>query len=383
MTFLKRASYFGQNEEYICCGGDDGNIFVYSSLTGDLVSCKRGDGFGRRTSSDGIVNGVVPHPSANSYVSYGLDSDAKLWTVEQKDDDYNDAPDDHRAAEQLHKLFVNHDQALTRTQQTIVQPGNTPANLMSTLTRCARIRENCDATISDLADLPSTSLMLAALDDGEGQVLKDEPYGALRFEYCVKKCEEIRERGNVAFHEGNYQLASMLYFTAVQYCLGACFLRAEMREVFESSDASKMALVEELDKISEKSVFEITFPASNFSKRKAEPPSVDVLRRLVIAFRSIWTLFLVSNLNAAQAALKMQFYKLALKFAEQAIEIDPSSSKARFRRASALKGLGQLAEALSEFKRVRGLPEGDTPLVRNCIQELQGRTAGNISKTKG
>ena len=390
MTFLKRASFFGPDEEYICCGGDDGNVFIYSSETGELVSCKKGDGFGaRRGMGDGIVNGVVPHPYANSFVSYGLDSDAKLWSVKDEVRSGGGQEEEKTTQEDLAalrdekrlKLLAYTASALKQNELLLAQPSLAPFSMMSTMIRCTRMREMCVKEIAEISEpLPSSSLVLAAFDDGAkaSQVLEemiDDPYAPARFEYCVQKTEEIREKGNVAFHDNKFREALELYSIAVQYCLGACFLRQEMLEVFESTDPDKVKALEELTEITSRSAFEIDFPASNFTKRKQEAPGIETLRRIVDAFKQVWGLFLISNLNAAQAALKLKSYKLGLSFADQAIEIDPSSSKAGFRKASALKGLGRLADALKEFKRVRTLPEGDSQLVRNCIRELVDRTA--------
>jgi len=360
MTFLKRTSYYGPQEEYICCGGDGGNIFFYSTRSGELVHTMKGDGLGHR---QGIVNGVVPHVNSNSIVSYGIDSDAKLWTVnfDEKDDDV------------METSIAYVDTTIKSAQRSILRSGTTPPALCCTLVRCARTREQCKKMLekSEIVNaVPSSSLILSYLDEDEPDS-KDvflHPYHPKRFEFCVKKVEQVRERGNIVFHEEDFQTALKLYSIGVHYCLGACLLQKEMVELFKDQEGQTMDLITQLDQVIT-SAFAIEF---DVPKRKSGIlcPAIDDLKRIVSAFKEIWSLFLTCNLNAAQAALKLRDHETARAYAEQAIEIDPSSTKARFRRALALMQLRLFKDALKELKRVKALPGGDTPLVQNYINRL-------------
>ena len=70
-TFLKSAKYAGPNDEYICTGSDSGHVWIYVRKTGEVASLLRAD--------NSICNGVVPHPTLPFFVTYGIDSTAKLW----------------------------------------------------------------------------------------------------------------------------------------------------------------------------------------------------------------------------------------------------------------------------------------------------------------
>jgi hypothetical protein len=70
-TFLKSAVYAGPNDEYICTGSDSGHAWIFERSSGTAVSFLGADS---RT-----CNGIVPHPSAPVFVSYGIDSSAKVW----------------------------------------------------------------------------------------------------------------------------------------------------------------------------------------------------------------------------------------------------------------------------------------------------------------
>jgi len=70
-TFLKNARYAGPRDDYICTGSDSGHAWVYEKSTGAVVSLWKAD-----TST---CNGVVPHPILPMFVTYGIDSTAKLW----------------------------------------------------------------------------------------------------------------------------------------------------------------------------------------------------------------------------------------------------------------------------------------------------------------
>ena len=70
-TFLKNALYAGPNDEYICTGSDSGHAWIFERSTGTVAAL-----LGADTST---CNGVVPHPSLPFFISYGIDSTAKLW----------------------------------------------------------------------------------------------------------------------------------------------------------------------------------------------------------------------------------------------------------------------------------------------------------------
>ncbi|KAG7365382.1 hypothetical protein IV203_038585 [Nitzschia inconspicua] len=70
-TFLKNARYAGPRDEYICTGSDSGHAWVYEKATGAVASFWMAD--------HSTCNGVIPHPSLPVFVTYGIDSTAKLW----------------------------------------------------------------------------------------------------------------------------------------------------------------------------------------------------------------------------------------------------------------------------------------------------------------
>ncbi len=70
-TFLKNARYAGPRDEYICTGSDSGHAWVYEKATGAVVSFWKAD--------QSTCNGVVPHPTLPIFITYGIDSTAKLW----------------------------------------------------------------------------------------------------------------------------------------------------------------------------------------------------------------------------------------------------------------------------------------------------------------
>lgn len=95
-TFLKSVHFFGPNDEYVVSGSDTGHIWIWGSKPCGLpiihVPSAPGQGgqFQQVTlcplinllKADGrTCNGAVPHPTEPILVSYGIDSDAKLWAV--------------------------------------------------------------------------------------------------------------------------------------------------------------------------------------------------------------------------------------------------------------------------------------------------------------
>lgn len=70
-TFLKNAKYAGPNDEYICTGSDSGHAWIYDRDAGTVVSLLGAD--------SSTCNGVIPHPDLPFFITYGIDSTAKLW----------------------------------------------------------------------------------------------------------------------------------------------------------------------------------------------------------------------------------------------------------------------------------------------------------------
>ena len=70
-TFLKNAKYAGPNDEYVCTGSDSGHAWIYERATGTVASFLNAD--------HSTCNGVIPHPSLPFFITYGIDSTAKLW----------------------------------------------------------------------------------------------------------------------------------------------------------------------------------------------------------------------------------------------------------------------------------------------------------------
>lgn len=70
-TFLKSARYAGPNDDYICTGSDSGHAWIYNKSNGTVASLLSADSH--------VCNGVVPHPSLPVFITYGIDSTAKVW----------------------------------------------------------------------------------------------------------------------------------------------------------------------------------------------------------------------------------------------------------------------------------------------------------------
>ena len=78
-TFLKSAKYAGPNDEYICTGSDSGHAFIYDKKSSAVVSLLKAD--------FSICNGIVPHPTLPFFITYGINSSAKLWRASLPVDD--------------------------------------------------------------------------------------------------------------------------------------------------------------------------------------------------------------------------------------------------------------------------------------------------------
>jgi tetratricopeptide (TPR) repeat protein len=81
-TFLKSAKYAGPNDEYICTGSDSGHAWIYERSTGAVAALLSAD--------HSTCNGVVPHPSLPLFITYGIDSTAKLWRATTPVDETTD-----------------------------------------------------------------------------------------------------------------------------------------------------------------------------------------------------------------------------------------------------------------------------------------------------
>jgi len=96
-TFLKNARYAGPADEYICTGSDSGHAWIYERSTGTVVSLLGAD--------SSTCNGVVPHPSLPFFITYGIDSSAKLWRGTGCVDPYADDSPEGRARCSLRRPY--------------------------------------------------------------------------------------------------------------------------------------------------------------------------------------------------------------------------------------------------------------------------------------
>lgn len=85
LTFLKMAKYAGPRDEYICTGSDSGHAWIYEKKTGSVVSFLKAD--------NSTCNGIVPHPTLPYFITYGIDTTAKLWRASNPVDDNVDDTD--------------------------------------------------------------------------------------------------------------------------------------------------------------------------------------------------------------------------------------------------------------------------------------------------
>ncbi|KAL9179718.1 hypothetical protein ACHAXT_009008 [Thalassiosira profunda] len=83
LTFLKSAKYAGPNDEYICTGSDSGHAWIYEKSSGTVLSFMKAD--------NSTCNGIQPHPSLPFFITYGIDSTAKLWRATTPVDDVDDS----------------------------------------------------------------------------------------------------------------------------------------------------------------------------------------------------------------------------------------------------------------------------------------------------
>ena len=69
--YSQNAKYAGPRDEYICTGSDSGRAWIYEKKNGSVVALLNAD--------HSTCNGVIPHPSLPFFITYGIDSTAKLW----------------------------------------------------------------------------------------------------------------------------------------------------------------------------------------------------------------------------------------------------------------------------------------------------------------
>jgi WD40 repeat protein len=97
-TFLKTVSFFGPNDDYIIAGSDSGHLWIWDSQPKSTIlkekrvvtTCLQNEKeISQESFGCGVVNvltadlhtcnGAIPHPFLPLIVSYGIESDAKLW----------------------------------------------------------------------------------------------------------------------------------------------------------------------------------------------------------------------------------------------------------------------------------------------------------------
>lgn len=71
-TDIKEANFFGNKNEFIVAGSDDGLIFVWEKNTENNLLILKGD--------SSIVNCIQPHPSEFMLATSGIDNEVKLWS---------------------------------------------------------------------------------------------------------------------------------------------------------------------------------------------------------------------------------------------------------------------------------------------------------------
>lgn len=99
-TFLKNARYAGPHDEYICTGSDSGHAWIMERGTGTIVSLMSADA--------STCNGVVPHPSLPFFITYGIDSTARIWRATTPVDPYvNDSREGRAICAQNEKVELS------------------------------------------------------------------------------------------------------------------------------------------------------------------------------------------------------------------------------------------------------------------------------------
>lgn len=96
-TFLKNARYAGPNDEYVCTGSDSGHAWIFDRNRSTVAALLGAD--------CATCNGVVPHPILPFFITYGIDSTAKLWRATPPVDETVDDSCDGRARRSLHQPY--------------------------------------------------------------------------------------------------------------------------------------------------------------------------------------------------------------------------------------------------------------------------------------
>lgn len=80
-TDIKECVFVGQNDAFVACGSDDGNVFIYNAETGHPVNVLNAD--------EDVCNCVQCHPTVACLATSGIESVVRLWTPvgEQVDSD--------------------------------------------------------------------------------------------------------------------------------------------------------------------------------------------------------------------------------------------------------------------------------------------------------
>lgn len=380
-TFLKRASYFGPNEEYVVAGGDDGNVFVWDTKNGDVVMIKKGDGSSTRR---GIVNGVCPSPCSNSFVSYGLDQDAKLWLPKRgphdNGNDYDTDLDDagHKQAAQYYADEINRYKcgALQKNRQALLnsQPAFTLATQL--------IRIAFTLVDDDNRDEHQTSFVLDALVRGKLNPQAEWIIPDL-FPQAFKRAEEFRIQGNEHFHGESFPDAKRFYFASLHLCFQMFSVRNRIRAQF--ADVTDQNLCPQIERERQVELFKKmgSIPPDMFDwfgKRSVlfripdsffKNLTLDALTEIVFVLERASFTCLTSSLNTAQTGLKLRDFQLAKEMAYFAVQMDGLSVKGHFRLAQALRGLGKRSQAVEELNKCLRLDGGNTALVRDTLAQLR------------
>lgn len=133
-TFLKNARYAGPNDEYICTGSDSGHAWIYERATGAVVSFLNAD--------NSTCNGVVPHCTLPIFITYGIDSTAKLWRATVPVDNNADDSKLGRA-----KCFQesNYDMSPTTCEWDYIQNEVTSVQVLNNATSGEETKNNIDS----------------------------------------------------------------------------------------------------------------------------------------------------------------------------------------------------------------------------------------------
>lgn len=82
MTDIKEAVFLGADDNLVACGSDDGRMFVYNAITGEVVRMIKAD-------SD-VVNCVQPHPVLPVVATSGIECVVRLWAPGDPDPNPDD-----------------------------------------------------------------------------------------------------------------------------------------------------------------------------------------------------------------------------------------------------------------------------------------------------